>query len=132
RSEDLPMLLEHVLSGIAAAEQDAAFVRSEAFLSDLAHHGWPGNVRELRNYVERCVALRQRVPLSSDAFGGPQELPRTTLPLKTAGEKWTRTLEHRYVEALLRRHDDNVAAAARAAGVDRMHFYRLLWRYGLR
>jgi hypothetical protein len=33
---------------------------------------------------------------------------------------------------MLRRHGDNVAAAARAADVDRMHFYRLLWRNGLR
>ena len=35
-------------------------------------------------------------------------------------------------EDLLRIHEDNVAAAARAAGVDRMHLYRLLWRNGLR
>jgi transcriptional regulator of acetoin/glycerol metabolism len=33
---------------------------------------------------------------------------------------------------MLARHGDNVAAAARAAGVDRMYFYRLLWRHGLK
>jgi transcriptional regulator of acetoin/glycerol metabolism len=30
------------------------------------------------------------------------------------------------------RYDGNVAAAARAAGVNRVHFYRLLWKHGLR
>lgn len=33
---------------------------------------------------------------------------------------------------MLGRHKGNIAAAARAAGVDRAYFYRLLWRHGLR
>jgi transcriptional regulator of acetoin/glycerol metabolism len=33
---------------------------------------------------------------------------------------------------MLLRHGNNVSAAARAAGVDRIHFYRLLWKHGLR
>jgi transcriptional regulator of acetoin/glycerol metabolism len=40
--------------------------------------------------------------------------------------------EHAYLQDLLARHDGNVSAAARAAGVDRIHLYRLLWRNGLR
>ena len=38
----------------------------------------------------------------------------------------------RDVEEILRKNEGKVAQAARAAGVDRMYFYRLLWRYGLR
>jgi len=40
--------------------------------------------------------------------------------------------ERRYLEALLAQHNDNVTAAARAPEVDRIHFYRLLWKHGLR
>ena len=40
--------------------------------------------------------------------------------------------EHAYLTDLLARHDGNVTAAARAAGIDRIHLYRLLWRNGLR
>jgi transcriptional regulator of acetoin/glycerol metabolism len=42
----------------------------------------------------------------------------------------TRTLFE--LEALLAEHKNNVTAAARAADVDRIHFYRLLWKHGLR
>src|SRR5262249_27004318 len=106
-------------------------LRTKDFLDDLARHRWPGNVRELRNYLERCIALRERIPLSAGET--PEgSLPDCNQPLKIARERWTRTLERRYVEELLRRHEGKVTAAARAAGVDRMHFYRLLWRYGLK
>ena len=40
--------------------------------------------------------------------------------------------ERRYLTELLKQHDDNVTLAARAAAVDRIHFYRLLWKHGLR
>jgi two-component system, NtrC family, response regulator GlrR len=40
--------------------------------------------------------------------------------------------ERRYLEELLRQHENRVSAAARAAGVDRIYFYRLLWKHGLR
>jgi transcriptional regulator of acetoin/glycerol metabolism len=45
---------------------------------------------------------------------------------------WTRYCERRYLTEILRAAENNVTAAARAAGVDRIHFYRLLWRHGLR
>ena len=40
--------------------------------------------------------------------------------------------ERRYLEELLRQHENRVSSAARAAGVDRIYFYRLLWKHGLR
>ena len=53
-------------------------------------------------------------------------------PLKTARDRAIRLLEHAYLTDVLARHDGNVTAAARAAGVDRIHFYRLLWKHGLK
>jgi DNA-binding NtrC family response regulator len=47
-------------------------------------------------------------------------------------ERWVRHVERRYLEELLARHHDNVSAAARAAGVDRVHMHRLLKGVGLR
>jgi len=53
-------------------------------------------------------------------------------PLRVVREQWSRSLERRYLEQLLVVHGGNVSAAARAAGVDRVHLHRLLSRNGLR
>ena len=44
-----------------------ARVRAPEFLEALGRHSWPGNIRELRNYLERCVALRDFSPPRSSA-----------------------------------------------------------------
>jgi transcriptional regulator with PAS, ATPase and Fis domain len=139
RPDDLPALIDSILVGLGADALPAANgLREAGFVAEVARHGWPGNVRELRNYLERCLALQEHVPMGpgpdDDSASGPahSDLPDLTQPLKIARERWTRVLERRYVEAMLARHQGNVAAAAREAAVDRMHFYRLLWRYGLK
>jgi two-component system, NtrC family, response regulator GlrR len=53
-------------------------------------------------------------------------------PLKLARQEWNSAFELRYLRALLVRHNQNVSAAANAAGVNRVHMYRLLWKHGLR
>jgi transcriptional regulator with PAS, ATPase and Fis domain len=53
-------------------------------------------------------------------------------PLKLARQEWNSAFELRYLKALLERHGQNVSAAANAAGVNRVHMYRLLWKHGLR
>ena len=133
RAEDLPMLVENILAKMGIADSsEADIVRTPEFQAELARHSWPGNVRELRNYVERCIALREQPALEAPGFEPEMPIADASLPLKIAREVWTKTFEKRYLEDALRRHDDNVRAAARAAGVNRMYFYRLLWRHGLR
>ncbi len=105
-------------------------LRTPASLDQLARHPWPGNVRELRNYLERCLATRETPPLEP-ASG--VEAPEIDVgePLRAARDRWMRHFERRYLEALLDEHDGNVSAAARAAGVARVYFYRLLSRAGI-
>jgi two-component system, NtrC family, response regulator GlrR len=132
RMEDLPLLVEDMLGALDGGEHAAA-LRTPEFYRELRRHRWPGNVRELRNYLERCLAMRETVPVQS-AVGDAGDAPAvdSTRPLKSERERWTRTLERRYLEEVLAREGGNVAAAARAAGIDRIHFYRLLWKHGLR
>jgi len=132
RPEDIPPLVERILLDIDAANRpEAQVVRDGEFLDQLTGHPWPGNVRELRNHIERSLALREPAALEGDV-GDLGASASAAVPLKIARERWTRSFERRYVEDALRRHQNNVAAAARAAGVGRMYFYRLLWKYGLR
>jgi DNA-binding NtrC family response regulator len=132
RTEDLPDLVESLLMNLGADQRsEADFVRSPGFRQALARHGWPGNVRELRNYVERCLAFLAPVPFDVSLAASDGEID-TTLPLRVVRERWISALERKYLEAVLAKNGDNVTNAARSAGVDRVQFYRLLWRHGLR
>ncbi len=137
RLEDLPILVNAILERLGATSpHEVALVRSREFLNTITRHSWPGNVRELRNYVERCLALAEHAPL--DAEAAPREsgsnVPEidTKLTLKVARDRWVGIFERAYLDRLLEENGGNVTAAARAAGVDRIHFYRLLWKNGLK
>jgi two-component system, NtrC family, response regulator GlrR len=144
RLEDVPRLAQHFLDAIEKRSRrpiDTAFLRTPEFVAELRAHTWPGNLRELRNYIERCYALREAVRLEPE--GGPEgaadpgphggmPLVDPSLPLREAREQWSGELERRYLELLLARHAGNVRDAARAAGVDRVYLYRLLWKYDLK
>ncbi len=132
RPEDLSLLVDAILEQLGMTDHPlAATLRTQAFRDGLAGHAWPGNVRELRNYLERCFVLRAPLPPAGSAAADPAP-GGEPVPLKVARERWLRVFEHAYLQDLLARHDGNVSAAARAAGVDRIHLYRLLWRNGLR
>jgi transcriptional regulator with GAF, ATPase, and Fis domain len=131
--EDLPTLVDHIIGQLGAqARGQAELLRGADFLDELARHLWPGNVRELRNYVERRLALPSDAPPPPSDRRDAKDLFDSTKPLRTARLEWANMLERRYLIEVLRRHNDNVSAAARAAGLGRVQFYRLLWRYGLR
>ena len=133
RQDDLPLLVDCLLEGLGAASRpEADGLRTPRFIAELARHHWPGNTRELRNYLERCLALRQQAPLPDDGSVRNVDTVNLLQPLKVAREAWNRSFERRYLEGVLGRHGGNISAAAREAGVDRMYFYRLLWRHGLR
>jgi transcriptional regulator with PAS, ATPase and Fis domain len=142
RKSDLPALVEDVLSQLGVRDSEiAAPLRTAEFFELLSRYRWPGNVRQLRNYVERRVALGESIsPPGSDTSMPPPPAGNeesavaigVDQPLKLAREEWNSVFESRYLEALLTRHGQNISAAARAAGVNRVHFYRLLWKHGLR
>jgi DNA-binding NtrC family response regulator len=136
RREDLQLLVEELLARRDGGAAPPALVRGPSFARQLADHDWPGNVRELRNYLERCLALERAVPLDGeDPADAAREDPPpidARQPIRGARERWVRYFERRYLEDLLAHHGGNVSAAARAAGVTRIHLYRLLTRAGLR
>jgi len=116
----------------------------------LERNRWPGNVRELQNVIERACALADGavvtrrdlpdhvlgagtggLPVASGA-GVPLTEVGTDLPLKDAKEKWMGVLEASYLRQLLERHGGNISAAAKAAGVDRKTFHRLVNKHHVR
>ena len=54
------------------------------------------------------------------------------MPLKDAKDQWMQVLETSYLRDLLDRHAGNVSSAAKAAGIDRKTFHRLINKYRIR
>jgi DNA-binding NtrC family response regulator len=126
----------------------------DAAMRVLEGYGWPGNVRELQNVIERACALaesetvtrrdlpehvllpappRPGAPAAAAAPVTDRALAEgADLPLKDAKERWLQVLEASYLRDLLDRHSGNISAAAKAAGIDRKTFHRLINKYQLR
>ncbi|MGH9888749.1 MAG: helix-turn-helix domain-containing protein, partial [bacterium] len=53
------------------------------------------------------------------------------VPFKVAKQRLVDEFDRKYLEALLEAHDNNISAAARAAGLERMSIYKMIRRLGL-
>ena len=102
----------------------------------LRAHAWPGNVRELRNAVERAAALGAEWTFTEarDGLVEPSEALEIdpSVPFKEAKRRVIERFERPYLEKLLAMTNGNVSAAARQAGLDRVHLLKLLRSHGLR
>jgi two-component system response regulator HydG len=142
RADDIPLLAAHFLKKHAARSGKRVEHLSPEALETLAVHPWPGNVRELENVVERAVVLARgdtiqpqdlgiaRAPAAAPAGSAPAK-KRFDAPFADAKKDAVEAFERAYVEDVLRRADNNVARAARLAGLDRNNFRRLLARLGI-
>jgi DNA-binding NtrC family response regulator len=138
RRDDIAVLVEHfvkeALDGDEAKTREVMAGISEPNWQGLLAHPWPGNVRELRNFIERTLAVSGGVdadlpspsPTPSAEISSALDL---TVPFIEARESLLAKFEKGYLEAMLARHGGNISRAARAAGLDRMHFKRLLARH---
>jgi DNA-binding NtrC family response regulator len=130
RREDIPALVEHFQSLLPASARRPL---GAELLSRFARHDWPGNVRELRNAVE-SAALAPSAAALVERPAEPERLSEFVdpdLPFKEARRRLEDAFERRFLTALLERHDWNVSAVSRAAGLDRMTVYKMLSRLGL-
>ncbi len=134
RPDDIVDLLERFLPTLGVEPEAAAQLFGREFLSRIETATWPGNVRELRNYLERCVALEQAMPLGDVASPAPTASPVIDPRISYAEAKRgvLEDFERRYCEALLELHEGNVSRAARASGIDRVYLHKLLRRHGFR
>jgi DNA-binding NtrC family response regulator len=135
RLDDLPLLVADLAPRLGLGTDDCAHLASQPLLAELGAHHWPGNLCELRSYLEACVALRAPGVIHPPVHppGPPPGAPiDTTQPFHAARTAWVEAFDRCYALELLHRCDGNVAAAARAAGLDLLAFYHLLWRVGIR
>ncbi|MDX2015372.1 MAG: sigma-54 dependent transcriptional regulator [Myxococcaceae bacterium] len=140
RPEDIPLLASHFLKIYAQKIGKKVTGISTGAMEALTTARWVGNVRELENVIERAVVLNATDAIEVDDLpaeirsnqkgGGEVELYSLAhLPYAQAKKLAMRAFERRYLSALLDKSSGNVSSAARAAGVDRSNFRRLLKQY---
>jgi DNA-binding NtrC family response regulator len=139
RPDDIPLLVEHFIKQFRPND---AMAIAPGDLDRLRKHNWYGNVRELRNVIERACALSHGERLEIDealderpvvgAGAGIAGAMNVDLPFKEAKAQVVDSFEREYIRTLLKRHQGNLSAAARAAEVDRKHLRELLRKHGLR
>jgi DNA-binding NtrC family response regulator len=132
--------------------QDRVRGYDDEAMAALEAYAWPGNVRELQNVIERACALAEgdtvtrrdlpehvlegaRRTAAPDAAALPADARLATAGdggLKEAKERWLAVLEASYLRDLLQRHQGNISAAAKAAGIDRKTFHRLVNKHQIR
>jgi two-component system, NtrC family, response regulator GlrR len=137
RAEDMPLIVEKLLTGLGADARVRATLLDPAFVVQLQRAVWPGNIRELRNHLERCVVLQETLlPGEGEETGPPEETGPSTIdprvPYPEARRRALDAFERQYVEALLQLHGGKVSQAAASADIDRVHLYRLIKRHRVR
>ncbi len=135
RLDDIPLLAHHFL----LKHRDKVGKRVEGFspaaLDKLLAYHWPGNVRELENKVHHALVLAQgdrihaeeiQLELSVANTAAPLDVSR---PFRDMKRDVVEAFEREYTRELLRRHQGNLAAAARQAKMDRKNLWALVKKY---
>ena len=114
RLEDMPALVTHFASVVAADLGVAIPNISDSEIQNLGQYDWPGNIRELKNVIERSLLLGHRLSQGL--------VEHSTVMDFTAHDENNLTLkevEKRHILQMLAMESGNKSAAARRLGVSR-------------
>ena len=121
RKEDIPYLLDHILTKFAGDTANRMQVISQAAMEKLMAYHWPGNVRELENIIERSMVLARSETVEADdirldhATRSSRSEAAAFLPQGMTLEQY----EQELIREALRRTGDNKSQAARLLGMTR-------------
>lgn len=129
RKEDLPLLIQMILSKISKKESLGAIEISREAMDHLLRYDWPGNVRELENVLERAINFTDAGE-KIKAKNLPERITgsmvsRTMMPLKELMEN---TEKDAIKDALLRCRNCK-AKAANELGISRTTLYEKMMKY---
>ncbi|HUR57486.1 MAG TPA: sigma-54 dependent transcriptional regulator, partial [Opitutaceae bacterium] len=134
RAGDVPLLADHFLRRFRGPRGVPRGFTEEAHRR-MQQYGWPGNVRELEHLIERFAVLHDRPQI--DVSDLPEKIVRETggnaivaadALLQNDYATARSAFEKAYVRETLKQARGNMAEAARRAGLDRSHYFRLVRR----
>jgi DNA-binding NtrC family response regulator len=137
RRDDIPLLARQFLALARASNARPGMTLDDGALRAMTLYPFPGNVRELKNLVERLVILNPddaitgpdvERALSTDAVVPRSALYQAGVPFRVLSEQ----AERQILEEALEHHGGQMAATARALGLERSHLYKKARALGVR
>ena len=137
RSGDVPLLAQHFLRGFRGSRDVPRSIAEDA-LRRMQHYSWPGNIRELEHLMERFAVLHDRPSIELPDL--PEKIVREAGEASRSGPESLlqgdyatarAAFEKAYVRETLKASRGNMAEAARRAGLDRSHYFRLVRRQAI-
>ncbi len=125
RKEDIPLLVNHLLSRISERHSIAKPDITEDALNMLATYHYPGNVRELENILERASTLCDHDQITADDLSLRSPVNQTNEDIATdlppegvnSLEDYLETVERKAITQALERTSWNKTAAAKKLGI---------------
>ena len=129
RPEDIRPLAEYFVEEFCRRNNFRPKRISDEVFDLLRGYRWPGNIRELRNVVERMAILASD-PITTEAVPLEIRLPREDGAPSTLEETRAQA-ERELIRQALEHAGGNVAAAARALGIERTRLHKRIRALGL-
>ncbi|MCC6336086.1 MAG: sigma-54-dependent Fis family transcriptional regulator [Myxococcales bacterium] len=139
--DNLEILAQVFLQQAAQRHGRKVSLISPQAMALLHAYDFPGNMRELKNALEHAVIMAKGEQIDPEALPKsirekapavtPAARPEQRKSLAELREEWLAPHEGRYLTQVLDECDGKVDAAAKAAGVNRVTFYRLMKKHGV-
>ena len=118
RPEDIPPLVEHILSRLSN-ELDSSPTLSKDAMAGLQDYPFPGNIRELENILERSITLCDKGNITPELLqlGAIGASETTSLDAEAMGlDNYLATLERKAIHEALEKSGNNKTMAAELLG----------------
>ena len=132
RSEDIPLLVEHLLDKLTIQLSRSLKISREALLA-LTEYPWPGNIREIETVLERAALLFEGPQIGLDSLP-PAILKRSALVKGKSVVQPIQTLVEAEKSAILiatQTAQGNLTKAAQALGISRTTLWRKMKELGI-
>jgi PAS domain S-box-containing protein len=131
RMDDLPLLVDHFVERFNRRKGKNIHQVSPEAVALLTAHDYPGNIRELENIIEHGFVMCRGETMQPEHL--PPEMSHATGASQSDASRETplEELEARYIWDILRRHDWNRLATAKALGMSKSTFFRKVKALGI-
>jgi two-component system, NtrC family, response regulator AtoC len=135
RAEDIPLLCSHFLKKYQEEVGKEVLSVSDEAMQVLQEYSWPGNIRQLENILYQAMIITSYDTIDTDClpedvFNSPSSISEKENPNGSTLTPYHDVVKQTLKQAL-EQTSGNIPGAAKALGISRSTFYRMLKKYQL-